>query len=59
MNAILPNNPYARAVETSEPHIVMDRRGFPVDLSGDRWELNEPTTKIVLDWTTLGFVDKA
>ncbi len=54
MNAVLTNEPFAQAVDPTEPLIVIDRRGLPVDISGDRWELHEPTTKIVLDWSTLG-----
>ena len=53
MNAVLPNRPFGRAVDPNERPIVIDRRGFPVDVSGDRWELNEPTSKIVLDWSAL------
>ena len=30
---------------------------MPVDISGERWSLNEPTVKIVLDWTVLALND--
>lgn len=53
MKAVLPNKPLSQTLDLTEPSIIIDRRGFPVDVSGDRWELNEPTSKIVLDWSVL------
>lgn len=32
---------------------------MPVDISAERWSLNEPTVKIVLDWTVLALNDPA
>ena len=53
MKAVLPNKPLGQTISLTESPIVIDRRGYPVDVSGDRWELNEPTTKIILDWAVL------
>ena len=53
MKAVLPNKPLGQALDLTEPPIIIDRRGYPVDISGDRWELNEPTSKIVLDWSVM------
>ena len=40
----------AHSSEASLPSVVIDRRGMPVDISGDRWSLNEPTAKLSLNW---------
>lgn len=53
MKAALANKPPGQTIDPTDSPIVIDRRGFPVDVSGDRWELNEPTAKIVLDWSVL------
>lgn len=58
MNAFSPSKRLAHAVELSDRQIVIDRRGLPVDVSGERWELNEPSVKIVLDWPVLAIRDR-
>ncbi|MEP3145401.1 tyrosine-type recombinase/integrase [Qipengyuania citrea] len=45
--------------DTSLPSVVIDRRGMPVDISGERWLLNEPTAKLTLDWALYAIDDKA
>ena len=40
------------------PSVVIDRRGLPVDISGERWSLNEPTVKLSLDWAIHALTDR-
>lgn len=40
------------------PSVVIDRRGLPVETSGERWSLNEPTVKLSLDWGVHAITDK-
>lgn len=51
MSAPLPATDFSGAVEQNQPQVVIDRRGMPVDISGERWDLNEPTMMITLDWS--------
>ena len=37
-----------------DSRIIVDRRGLPVDISGEVWLLNEPTAKLILDWSIHG-----
>lgn len=57
MSAPLPVRHFASANEQNLPNIVIDRRGMPVDVAGERWELNEPTAKLVLDWSIYGIIN--
>ncbi|MCV0383859.1 MAG: hypothetical protein K5799_10465 [Erythrobacter sp.] len=44
--------------DASLSSVVIDRRGMPVDISGERWSLNEPTTKLTLDWALHAITDE-
>lgn len=46
---------FAESVWPPTESYVLDRRGLPVDVSGEVWRLNEPTSSIALDWSSYAF----
>ncbi len=57
MNALPFPQQFSSANQHGLPSVVIDRRGMPVDITGDQWELNEPTAKLQLDWSKLEIID--
>jgi hypothetical protein len=51
MNMPLPAGIFAKPSWPPAETIIIDQRGLPVDISGERWPLNEPMSKISLDWS--------
>lgn len=58
MSAASPERPISHVIEDSLPSVVIDRRGMPVDISGERWQLNEPTARLTLDWAAHAITDR-
>lgn len=52
MNVAQPIRRYDAVVPSWPPEnpIALDRRNLPVDVSENRWVLNEPTRKMVIHW---------
>lgn len=51
MNMPLHAEIFAKPAWPPAENFVVDRRGMPVDVSGERWILNEPMAKLFLDWS--------
>lgn len=59
MNASPSPQQFSNAIQPGLPSVIIDRRGMPVDISSDQWELNEPSVKIMLDFSKLNLRDKS
>lgn len=51
MNAQTHHFDLAEPAWPPQESYVLDRRGLPVDISGDVWQLNDPTAVFTLDWS--------